>query len=80
MLARNVINLRHALGLTQADLAAEAGLHRSYVGQIEQGRRNVSIDNIDRLAQALGVVARDLFATADLHDRPVEPESRLPAR
>jgi transcriptional regulator with XRE-family HTH domain len=38
-----------------------AGLDRSYVGSIEQARRNVSIDNIDRLARALGVDARDLF-------------------
>jgi transcriptional regulator with XRE-family HTH domain len=63
LVARNVIKLRHAQNISQAELASRAGLHRSYVGSIEQARRNVSIDNIDRLAEALGVVARDLFAS-----------------
>ncbi len=61
--AVNVVNLRHARDLTQAKLASISGLDRSYVGSIEQARRNVSIDNIDRLAQALGVDVRELFAT-----------------
>ncbi len=39
-----------------------AGLDRSYVGSIEQARRNVSIDNIDRIASALGVDPLALFA------------------
>ena len=59
--ARNVVNLRHAQNITQAELASLAGLDRSYVGSIEQARRNVSIDNIDRLAGALGVDTKDLF-------------------
>ncbi len=60
--AVNVINLRHARDLTQAKLASLSGLDRSYVGSIEQARRNVSIDNIDRLAVALGVDVEALFA------------------
>ncbi len=62
LVARNVINLRHASNLSQAELAVRSGLHRSYVGSIEQARRNVSIDTLDRLADALGVQARDLFS------------------
>ena len=62
VLARNVVNLRHARNLTQAELAERSGLDRSYVGSIEQARRNISIDNIDRLAAALDVPTRDLFA------------------
>jgi len=54
-LARNVVNLRHARGISQAELALMSGLDRSYIGSIEQARRNVSIDNIDRIAGALGV-------------------------
>jgi transcriptional regulator with XRE-family HTH domain len=58
----NVINLRHSQQMTQVELASRSGLHRSYIGSIEQARRNVSIDNIGVLADALGVDAQSLFA------------------
>lgn len=60
--ARNLINLRHAKNRSQAQLASGAGLDRSYIGSIEQANRNVSIDNIERLARAFDVHVRDLFA------------------
>lgn len=53
--------LRLAKGLSQEALAESSGLHRTYVGSIERAERNVSIDNIERLAEALGVKIRDLF-------------------
>jgi transcriptional regulator with XRE-family HTH domain len=43
-------------------LAERAGIHRTYVGSVERAERNVSIDNICRLAWALSVDVRDLFA------------------
>ena len=45
---------RAALGISQERLAERAGLHRTYIGGIEQGRRNVSLLNICRIAGALG--------------------------
>jgi transcriptional regulator with XRE-family HTH domain len=60
----NLRHLRHAAGLSQEALADLAGLHWTYVGSVERGERNVSIDNICRLAWALGVDVPDLFKLA----------------
>jgi len=47
--------------MSQERLAERAGLHRTYIGAIERGERNVSLKNIARIAKALGVQAKDLF-------------------
>ena len=52
---------RDGLGISQETLAEKAGLHRTYVGGVEQGRRNVSLLNIVKLSQALGVEAASVF-------------------
>lgn len=51
---RRVRVARHARGWTQEDLAAEAGLDRTYIGGVERGERNVALLNVNRLALALG--------------------------
>ena len=56
-----VRNHRKAMGYSQEGFADACGLHRTYVGAIERGERNVSIDNIARIANALGVQLADLF-------------------
>ena len=53
--AANMRRFRHAAKLSQEELAALCGLHRTYIGDIERQARNVSIDNIERLAAALTV-------------------------
>lgn len=57
-----VRELRKSAGLTQEQLAAVADLDRSYVGGVERGERNVSLENICRLADAIGVSPADLFS------------------
>jgi len=47
--------------LSQEKLAELADLHRTYIGQIECGKRNVALKNIAKLAKALGISVRDLF-------------------
>lgn len=59
--ARNLRSRRADLGFSQEVLAEEAGLHRTYIGSVERGERNVSIDNMERLAGALSVDIVDLL-------------------
>lgn len=53
--------VREGTGLSQEKLAELATLHRTYVSSVERGKRNISIENIERLALALGVSMRDLM-------------------
>lgn len=55
LLAMNIVRLRREKGWSQEDLALEAGLHRTFVAHVERQVRNISIDNIERLANALQV-------------------------
>lgn len=53
---------RDALRISQEELAERAGLHRTYVGGIEQGRRNLSLLNIMRIAKALEIEPKELLS------------------
>ncbi len=55
LFARNIKELRLSLKLSQEELADKCGLHRTYISDIERGCRNVSIDNIGKIADGLGV-------------------------
>ena len=52
---------REDLGLTQEDLAGKAGIHRTYLSDVERGGRNVSLINIERLAEGLALGLPELF-------------------
>jgi transcriptional regulator with XRE-family HTH domain len=53
--------LRLERGISQEELAARSGLHRTYVSSVERGKRNLTLTNIYALADALDVDVRKLF-------------------
>lgn len=57
----HIRTLRKQAGWSQEELAAASGLHRTYVGAVERGERNVSLINIVQLARALRVKPTDLL-------------------
>ena len=61
-LASNLRTLRKEQGLSQEALADKASLHRTFVGAVERGERNISLDNIGKLATALAVPPPRLLA------------------
>lgn len=64
--AENVRSHRVALGLSQEQLAGKAEVHRTYIGMLERGEKNVTIYNIERIAKALGVEPARLLEASDI--------------
>ncbi len=58
---RNVREYRNMLGLSQEQLAEKAGVHRTYIGMIERAEKNITLLNIEKIAQALEIEIKDLF-------------------
>jgi transcriptional regulator with XRE-family HTH domain len=61
LLAHNLRALRKSLGWSQEKMAEECGLHRTYIGAIERGERNVTLDTLKQMADALGVTSAELI-------------------
>jgi len=59
--------LREASSMSQKDLAYAANLDRSYIASIENGQRNVSIVNIEKIATALNVTVKEFFNDAEFN-------------
>lgn len=59
--AKRLRQIRQLRGLSQEKLADLTGLHRTYVGSVERSERNVSIDNMERFAQALEINLTELL-------------------
>lgn len=61
--ATNLRRIRTQLGISQEALGDAAGLHRTYIGSVERGETNISIDNMERLANSLDVEISELLAS-----------------
>ena len=55
LLAKNMIRLRQTHAWSQEHLALEAGLHRTFIAHVERQARNISLDNLEKIALAFGV-------------------------
>ncbi len=58
---KRVRSLREKQGYSQEAFAHEVGVHRTYMGSIERGEKNVSLHNIAKIADALGLEIKDLL-------------------
>ena len=57
----NIRKIREDKELSQEKLAALADLHRTYIGQIERGEKNIGLRNLEKIAKALSVNIKDLL-------------------
>ena len=65
LLAKNLVLLRAQRQWSQEELAFRAGLHRTFVTHVEGQSRNIALDNVEKLAVALGVAAHELLVPGD---------------
>ncbi len=63
-IAVNIRRLRAEHRWSQEGLADQCGLHRTYIGAIERGEHNVTLETLERIASALGVAVTDLLREA----------------
>ena len=60
-LGQRLRNRRIRLHLSQEQLAEICGFHPSYIGQVERGEKNLTVESLERLAKGLGISFEDLF-------------------
>lgn len=61
VVGRNVRRIRHERGVSQEGLADLIGVHRTYMGGVERGERNLTLRSVEGLAERLGVDPRELL-------------------
>lgn len=67
---------RMSLGLSQEELADRAGLHRTYISDVERGIRNLTIGAAWFIAHGLGLELKDMICALEYHPAPVEEEEK----
>ncbi len=61
LVGKRIKELRNTLGISQEELASRACLDRTYITSVESGKRNISIVNIEKIANALNVTLKEFF-------------------
>ncbi|MBV9470126.1 MAG: helix-turn-helix transcriptional regulator [Abitibacteriaceae bacterium] len=61
-------SLRTEVGLSQEELAARCGLHRTYIGSIERGEKTITIETAQKLAKAFEISLTQLFSQLESQD------------
>ena len=64
-LGHAIRRLRRAAGYSQESFADKCGVHRTYMGSVERGETNISLDNLERIAKALNMTAGQLLVEAE---------------
>jgi transcriptional regulator with XRE-family HTH domain len=70
VVAQNIRKRRQNLGLSQEGLAEQCGLHRTYIGAIERGERNITVNTLACLAGSLDCTVIDLLVSLDENTEP----------
>ncbi len=70
----NIRTIRKGQGLTQLAVAQKAGMDRSYLSQVENGKENIGLATLQAVAEALGVELKDIVALGEF---PKEEETRV---
>jgi len=65
IIANNIRSLRKAQGLSQEDLAALSNLHRTYIGAVERAERNITVNSLVKIAEALNTEPENLLVKND---------------
>lgn len=64
IIGQRIKDLRNKAGISQAELANRSELDRTYITSVENGKRNISIVNIEKIARALNITVREFFKDA----------------
>lgn len=67
-IGQRIKELRETAIMSQKDLSYAADLDRSYIASVENGQRNISIVNIEKIATALGVSLKEFFNNVEIDD------------
>lgn len=74
---RVIRRYRENAGMSQEALAEESGLHRTYISLVERGRRNITVDALTQVAEALGVYPSRLMSEAEKEPEDSSSDSRI---